>query len=113
MNTKMHESVERICDVLVHTIDLDLETMADVSDWFSQLSQLAVQAHQGQMASVTQAAALVLEKKMVDESREISQACLLSSARQLGAYGGERNEADDRDIIKQLLVRELAKTGYS
>ena len=113
LDTQMNEMLEGICDVLVRAVNLDLETMEDIADWFSRLSESAGQAGTGQMACVTQAAALVLEKTMAEELRGISPTCWPGAAGQLRHYGDRSNELDDRGVVKRRIITEIARMRHA
>ena len=112
MRTGIIEKVDRLCEVLVYAISFDRETIADLSDWFGKLSQLALQTAQLEMAAVSKAAALVLEKMIADESTDKSPKILPQKPRWFWSYEVRRAKADNKNIIKALLINELENIGH-
>lgn len=107
MRNEIAEKVDSLSEVLVHTISFDREAIADLSDWFGKLSKLALQTAQLEMAAVTEAAALVLEKMIADDSMDKSPKFLPQNVRGFWSYEAGKNKADNKDIIKALLINEL------
>jgi len=112
MRTGITEKVDRLCEVLVYAISFDRETIADLSDWFGKLSRLALQTNQLEMAAVSKAAALVLVKTMADESTDKPPKILPQKPRWFRPYEVSRAMADNKNIIKALLINELENIGH-
>jgi hypothetical protein len=112
MRTGIIEKVDRLCEVLVYAISFDRETIADLSDWFGKLSRLALQTDQLEMAAVSKAAALVLEKTIAAESTDKSPKILPQKPRWFRPYEVSRAKADNKGIIKLLLINELENMGH-
>lgn len=107
MRNEIAEKVDSLSEVLVHAIGFDREAIADLSDWFGKLSQLALQTAQREMAAVTEAAALVLEKMIANDSTDKSPKILPQNARGFWSYQDRKSKADNKDMIKALLINEL------
>lgn len=112
MRTGIIEKVDRLCEVLVYAMSFDRETIADLSDWFEKLSQLALRTDQLEMAAVSKAAALVLEKTIADESTDKSPKILPQKPRWFWSYEVGRARANNKNIIKALLINELENIGH-
>ena len=107
MKNEIIEKVDRLSDVLVHVIYSDLETIADLSDWFGKLAKSAIQTAQLELAAVTKAAELVLEKIIVDGYIDKSQRILTQKTKRLRSYQTARTKVENKNIIKALLIYEL------
>jgi hypothetical protein len=64
------------------------------------------------MAAVSKAAALVLEKTMADESTDKPPKILPQKPRWFRPYEVSRARADNKNIIKALLIDELENIGH-
>jgi uncharacterized protein YfkK (UPF0435 family) len=112
MTNEIAEKLDHLSGVLVHAINYDRETVADLSDWYARLSQLASQTAQPEMAAVTKAAALVLEKMVVDDSMDESPKILSQKTREFWSYQARKTRTVDKDAIKALLINELENINY-
>jgi hypothetical protein len=105
------EKIDRLSEILVHICSLDREMVSQMSDWFRKLSDLATETGQREMAAVTEAAALVLERIMVNDSLNDDLAAMPRNSGGFGFYQTAIFRTWDTGAIKQMLIDELADMG--
>lgn len=98
------DKVDHLSSVLVHIQGFDREMMGELSDWFANLSKVAAESYQQEMAAVSQAAARVLEN-MISEDTGDNYLSHLSLHR--NRNGRVTGKSIDKVLIKQLLMEEL------
>ena len=111
MQSEIAQEVDRISEVLVHTIGFDQKTMADLSDWFEKLSESALRDARPGTAVVTGATAIVLEKMAADDNVGRLSENGPRKTRWFWSNEAGRTKADYKYIIKMLLIDELQNTG--
>lgn len=112
MRNAIDQEVDNISEVMVHAINFDRETLANLSDWFRELGSLFAETVQTDTAAVAEAAARALDKMISYNGMAEFFRIWRTSPEKHRSYELGSVTTNCTDVLRQLLVSELESIGH-